>query len=105
MSSTSSKGNTWISRMRTTASAFCNVLHRERRCRDFITHLLLILLIGSVPAWGYSRDRGYYPLGTIGPDSDHPDHHARARQILRRFTVSSPASVRRHPIHPRFTRQ
>src|SRR5437762_219604 len=29
MSSTSSKGNTWISRMRTTASAFCNVLHRE----------------------------------------------------------------------------
>ena len=28
--------------------------------------LLLILLIGSVPAWGYSRDWGYYPSGTIG---------------------------------------
>ena len=24
--------------MRTTASAFCNVLHREGRCRDFISH-------------------------------------------------------------------
>jgi hypothetical protein len=28
--------------------------------------VLLILLIGSVPAWGYSREWGYYPSGTIG---------------------------------------
>ena len=28
--------------------------------------LLLILMLGSVPAWGYSRDWGYYPSGTIG---------------------------------------
>jgi len=28
--------------------------------------LLLILLIGSVPAWGYSRSWGYYPSGTVG---------------------------------------
>ena len=28
--------------------------------------LLLLLLIGSVPAWGYSRDWGYYPSGTVG---------------------------------------
>ena len=28
--------------------------------------LLVILLIGSVPAWGYSREWGYYPSGTIG---------------------------------------
>jgi Protein of unknown function (DUF3309) len=28
--------------------------------------LLLILMIGSVPAWGYSREWGYYPSGTIG---------------------------------------
>jgi hypothetical protein len=28
--------------------------------------LLLILLIGSVPAWGYSRGWGYYPSGTVG---------------------------------------
>ena len=27
--------------------------------------LLLLLLIGSVPTWGYSRDWGYYPSGTI----------------------------------------
>ena len=28
--------------------------------------LLVILLAGSVPAWGYSRDWGYYPSGTVG---------------------------------------
>jgi hypothetical protein len=28
--------------------------------------LLLILMIGSVPAYGYSRSWGYYPSGTIG---------------------------------------
>jgi len=28
--------------------------------------LLLLLTIGSVPAWGYSRSWGYYPSGTIG---------------------------------------
>jgi hypothetical protein len=28
--------------------------------------LLLVLLIGSVPAYGYSRSWGYYPSGTIG---------------------------------------
>jgi hypothetical protein len=28
--------------------------------------LLLILLIGATPAWGYSRGWGYYPSGTIG---------------------------------------
>jgi hypothetical protein len=28
--------------------------------------LLILLMIGSVPAWGYSRGWGYYPSGTIG---------------------------------------
>jgi hypothetical protein len=28
--------------------------------------LLVLMLLGSVPAWGYSRDWGYYPSGTIG---------------------------------------
>jgi Protein of unknown function (DUF3309) len=28
--------------------------------------ILLILMVGSVPAWGYSRSWGYYPSGTIG---------------------------------------
>jgi hypothetical protein len=28
--------------------------------------LLVLLLIASVPAWGYSRDWGYYPSGTVG---------------------------------------
>lgn len=28
--------------------------------------LLLVLLIGSVPAWPYSRGWGYYPSGGLG---------------------------------------
>ena len=28
--------------------------------------LLVLLLAGSVPAWGYSRGWGYYPSGTVG---------------------------------------
>jgi hypothetical protein len=28
--------------------------------------VLLVLLIGAVPAWPYSREWGYYPSGGIG---------------------------------------
>jgi len=28
--------------------------------------LLVVLMVGSVPAWGYSRSWGYYPSGTLG---------------------------------------
>lgn len=28
--------------------------------------LLVLFLIGSVPAWPYSREWGYYPSGLIG---------------------------------------
>ena len=28
--------------------------------------ILLLLLIGSVPAWPYSRGWGYYPSGGLG---------------------------------------
>jgi hypothetical protein len=28
--------------------------------------LLVILLIGAVPAWSYSRSWGYYPSGFLG---------------------------------------
>jgi Protein of unknown function (DUF3309) len=28
--------------------------------------LLVILLIGAVPAWPYSRSWGYYPSGLLG---------------------------------------
>jgi hypothetical protein len=28
--------------------------------------ILILLLIGAVPAWGYSRGWGYYPSGTVG---------------------------------------
>jgi hypothetical protein len=28
--------------------------------------ILILLLFGSVPTWGYSRGWGYYPSGTVG---------------------------------------
>jgi hypothetical protein len=28
--------------------------------------LLVLMLLGSVPAWGYSREWGYAPSGLIG---------------------------------------
>jgi hypothetical protein len=28
--------------------------------------VLVVLLLGSVPAWPYSRGWGYYPSGTLG---------------------------------------
>jgi len=28
--------------------------------------IVLVLLAGSVPAWPYSRDWGYYPSGSLG---------------------------------------
>jgi hypothetical protein len=28
--------------------------------------LLILLLIGSLPSWGYSRGWGYYPSGGLG---------------------------------------
>ena len=28
--------------------------------------LLILLLIGAIPSWPYSRNWGYFPSGTIG---------------------------------------
>jgi hypothetical protein len=28
--------------------------------------ILILLLIGAIPSWPYSRDWGYYPSGGIG---------------------------------------
>jgi hypothetical protein len=28
--------------------------------------LLIVLLLGALPAWPYSRDWGYYPSGGLG---------------------------------------
>ena len=28
--------------------------------------ILILILIGALPSWGYSRDWGYYPSGGIG---------------------------------------
>ena len=52
--------------MRMTASGFCNELHSDERFMILLLALLRLLIIGSVPAWEYSRDWGYYPSGKIG---------------------------------------
>lgn len=28
--------------------------------------ILILLLIGAIPSWGYSRSWGYYPSGLLG---------------------------------------
>ncbi len=28
--------------------------------------ILILLLIGAIPNWGYSRSWGYFPSGTVG---------------------------------------
>jgi hypothetical protein len=28
--------------------------------------ILIILLVGAMPTWGYSRGWGYYPSGSLG---------------------------------------
>ena len=28
--------------------------------------ILVLLLLGAIPAWPYSRDWGYFPSGTLG---------------------------------------
>jgi hypothetical protein len=34
--------------------------------RTILIILLILLLIGAVPAWPYSRGWGYYPSGLLG---------------------------------------
>ncbi len=33
---------------------------------DVLVILLVLMLIGAIPAWPYSRSWGYYPSGGIG---------------------------------------
>jgi hypothetical protein len=33
---------------------------------DVVLVILLLMLVGSFPAWPYSREWGYYPTGGIG---------------------------------------
>jgi hypothetical protein len=33
---------------------------------DVVVVILVLMLIGSFPAWPYSREWGYYPTGGIG---------------------------------------
>ena len=34
--------------------------------RTLLIVIVLLLLIGSLPSWGYSSGWGYYPSGTLG---------------------------------------
>ena len=33
---------------------------------SFLFVLLIVLVVGTMPAWPYSRDWGYYPSGLAG---------------------------------------
>lgn len=33
---------------------------------SFLFVLMIVLVIGSLPAWPYSRNWGYYPSGLVG---------------------------------------
>ena len=33
---------------------------------DILVVVLVLMLVGSLPAWGYSRNWGYYGTGGIG---------------------------------------
>ena len=37
-----------------------------RRMRNILLIVLVLLLIGAFPGWGYSSGWGYYPFGGIG---------------------------------------
>ena len=38
----------------------------SRVMRNILLIILLLLLIGAFPGWGYSTGWGYYPFGGIG---------------------------------------
>jgi hypothetical protein len=46
------------------------VARRPRREQAMVSTILVavlvVLLLGAVPAWSYSRDWGYYPGGLLG---------------------------------------
>jgi hypothetical protein len=49
--------------------AFTDTVESRRRCVAMSTILIVILvllLIGAVPSWPYSRGWGYYPSGFLG---------------------------------------
>jgi len=51
-----------------TASEFCSALHKIGGfvLGTVLIVLLVLMLLGSVPAWPHSREWGYYPSGTVG---------------------------------------
>jgi hypothetical protein len=46
----------------------CPSLQRERAMTvgTLLLIILILLLLGAVPSWPYSRDWGYFPSGGIG---------------------------------------
>jgi len=42
--------------------------------RTILLIVLVLLLIGALPAWPYSTGWGYYPSGGLGADSADSNH-------------------------------
>ena len=46
--------------------------------RTVLIVLLILLLLGTLPAWPYSAGWGYYPSGGLAPAMPHPGKAASA---------------------------
>src|SRR5436190_16077064 len=99
MFNTSSSGSTWISRMRTTASEFCSVLHRRLSDDSFISPFTHSYgRFGS--GLGVQPGVGLLSIGNSRSHSHNSHPYAGARSVLMEVGMSSPASIHKHPIHP-----
>ena len=57
------------SRSRTKKEKHCQRAGRDRTLaamRTILLIILILLLVGAYPGWGYSSGWGYYPFGGIG---------------------------------------
>jgi len=62
----------WLFERRDSANAWRKALSRLERSsyslamRNILLIIIILLLIGAFPGWGYSSGWGYYPFGGIG---------------------------------------
>jgi len=52
--------------MRAPASAGANRIKRIHTMSTILLIVLLLVLVGALPNWGYSSGWGYYPSGGLG---------------------------------------
>jgi len=63
--------------------------------RTIVIVILILMLIGSLPTWGYASSWGPYPAGGLGFILHHPDHFDLAGKTVASDEPRSPAITRR----------